>query len=132
MEADAYEQRLLDCFRNTADKRGAHRCAAPILEEMARSRPFLRRALARYVADPANVNKASYPVLAIDVVSNPYFELVINAWIPLPDGRTDVSTKSIHHHGEMLLTTVTAFGPEYEHWLLARPTRSTLKKTSFT
>ncbi|HVS29612.1 MAG TPA: hypothetical protein VHE14_08660, partial [Solirubrobacteraceae bacterium] len=47
--------------------------------------------------------------------------LVANAWIPLPDRRTDLSTKSIHHHGELLLTTATAFGPGYEHWMLALP-----------
>jgi hypothetical protein len=54
-------------------------------------------------------------------VSNPYFDLIINCWIPLPDRRTDLSTKAIHHHGTLLLSTATIFGPGYEHWLFTRP-----------
>ena len=59
--------------------------------------------------------------MAFAVESNPSFEVVVNCWIPLPDRATDISTKSIHHHGPMLLTTATAFGPGYEHWMLRRP-----------
>jgi hypothetical protein len=32
-----------------------------------------------------------------------------------------VTTKAIHHHGDLLLTTATIFGPGYEHWMLAPP-----------
>ena len=32
-----------------------------------------------------------------------------------------MSTKAIHHHGDMLLTTATAFGTGYEHWTFATP-----------
>ena len=28
---------------------------------------------------------------------------------------------AIHHHGDMLLSTVTAFGPGYEHWTFKKP-----------
>ena len=33
-----------------------------------------------------------------------------------------MSTKAIHHHGDMLLTTATAFGTGYEHWTFETPT----------
>jgi len=46
---------------------------------------------------------------------------VTNCWIPLPERQSDISTKAIHHHGNMLLSTVTAFGPGYEHWTFTRP-----------
>jgi hypothetical protein len=46
---------------------------------------------------------------------------VLNCWIPLPNRDTDLTTKAIHHHGDMLLSTVTIFGPGYEHWLFTRP-----------
>lgn len=61
--------------------------------------------------------------MAFELEANPYFDLVINCWIPLPNRATDVSTKAIHHHGPMLLTTATVFVPGYERWMLRRPER---------
>ena len=62
-------------------------------------------------------------MVGFEIASTPDFELVANAWLPLPNGDTNVSTKSIHHHGEMLLSTATIFGPGYEHWTLTGPQR---------
>ncbi len=117
----AYVDRLRAIFRAAPDKREAHARSRDVLAEMARDPMFLTEVLARHVSDAANLNRRHYPVLAVEVESNPEFELVINCWIPLPTRATDISTKSIHHHGPMLLTTATAFGPGYEHWMLRRP-----------
>src|SRR5205823_2434949 len=81
----------------------------------------LTEVLAEHVSAPENLNEGNFPVLGFKIESNPYFELVANAWIPLPTGETDITTKAIHHHGELLLTTVTMFGPGYEHVMLRRP-----------
>ena len=59
--------------------------------------------------------------MRLPIALNPYFELVVNCWIPLPDRRTDLSTKAIHHHGKLLLSTATIFGPGYEHWTFSPP-----------
>jgi hypothetical protein len=57
----------------------------------------------------------------MEITTNPSFGLVANCWIPLPDRATNISTKAIHHHGDMLLSTATIFGPGYEHWMFTLP-----------
>ena len=77
--------------------------------------------LEKHLHTPGSLNTRHYPVVGIDIELNHLFGLVANCWIPLPNRATDVSTKAIHHHGEMLLSTVTAFGPGYEHWTFEKP-----------
>jgi len=74
-----------------------------------------------HLQKPGSLNTLHYPVVGIDIALNEHFSLVANCWIPLPDRASDMSTKAIHHHGDMLLTTVTAFGPGYEHWMFETP-----------
>ncbi len=116
-----YVDRLKEIFGAAANKHEAHAHSREVVAELARDPRFLREALALHVSKPANLNRRHYPVVAVEVESNPDFEIVLNCWIPLPDRATDVSTKAIHHHGPMLLTTATVFGPGYEHWMLRRP-----------
>jgi hypothetical protein len=77
--------------------------------------------LERHLRAPGALNQKHYPVVGFNAELNPHFGLAVNCWIPLPDRRADVSTKAIHHHGDMLLSTVNAFGPGYEHWTFTRP-----------
>jgi hypothetical protein len=91
------------------------------MAELVSDGEFLTAALEKHVSKPESINLRNYPVIALEVDANPYYELVVNCWIPLPSHDTDLTTKAIHHHGELLLTTGTAFGPGYEHWMLARP-----------
>jgi hypothetical protein len=116
-----YTDRLDAIFREAATKHEAHRQSAAVMEEIVADRSFLTAVLARHISKLGALNTRNYPVVGIDVESNPYYDLVVNCWIPLPSGETDVTTKAIHHHGELLLTTGTAFGPGYEHWMLAKP-----------
>jgi hypothetical protein len=111
---------LLEIFRKAPHKRAAHAESRPLLQQLSREPAFLSEALRQYVGQRANLERGNYPVLAIRIASNAYFDLVINCWIPLPSGGTDLSTKAIHHHGTLLLSTATIFGPGYEHWLFTR------------
>lgn len=109
-------QELTRTFDRAAHKRAAHHEARHILEQASRDPRVLSGALERYVSRPESLNRKHYPVVALPVASTPHFELVLNCWIPLPDRRTDVTTKAIHHHGDLLLSTTNIFGPGYEHW----------------
>ena len=118
---DRYTDDLTSIFSTFSDKRQAHERSRRLIGEIAREPACLTAAIARHLSSPDALNRPHFPVVSFDATSNPFFEVVFNCWIPLPDRSTDVSTKSIHHHGPMLLTTATAFGPGYDHWLFARP-----------
>ena len=108
-------------FRSAPDKHEANRRSAAVLQDMSGDPAFLAGALARHLRAPGALNQKHYPVVGFNAELNPHFGLAVNCWIPLPDRRADVSTKAIHHHGDMLLSTVNAFGPGYEHWTFTRP-----------
>lgn len=112
---------LRQIFARHKDKRTAHAESRTVLEQLSRDPAFLRGILARYLSVPANYDRGHYPVIALPIAINPDFELVANCWIPLPNRDVTLSTKAIHHHGNMLLSTVTVFGPGYEHWLFSAP-----------
>lgn len=112
---------LRAAFGDGRDKYAAHERARPVLLDMAASPDVLTAILDRHLADADALTVRHYPVVSLDIETNAHFGLVANCWIPLPDRDTNMSTKAIHHHGQMLLTTVTAFGPGYEHWLFTTP-----------
>jgi hypothetical protein len=118
---DRYVRALTKTFSTAGDKHLAHRQGAAILQDMAGDPAALSEAFRRHLLSENALGRRHYPVVSVLVESNPHFELVANCWIPLPDQATDVTTKAIHHHGTMLLTTVTAFGPGYEHWTFTPP-----------
>jgi hypothetical protein len=112
---------LVRTFRREPDKHAAHRLATPILEQVSRDPAFLTGALEAHIATPGALDVGNYPVVSLKAASNPYFEIAINCWIPLPTADTHVTTKAIHHHGTLLLSTATIFGAGYEHLLFERP-----------
>ena len=111
---------LIRSFRRAPHKRAAHAEGRAVLEQLSREPAFLTEVLQSYVGRRDSLERGNYPVVAIPLETNPYFDLVVNCWIPLPTGRTDLSTKAIHHHGTLLLSTATIFGPGYEHWMFTR------------
>ena len=115
------EEDLITVFRTSAEKHEANRRARPVLEQLSRDPGFLTQVLDRYLRTPGALDKKNYPVVGIDIALNPWFGLVANCWIPLPGRETHIATKAIHHHGPMLLSTVTAFGAGYEHWMFSTP-----------
>jgi hypothetical protein len=112
---------LRKVFAQVKDKHRAHQQAAPILQDMAATPATFTAILQNHFKTDAALSRQHYPVVSLDIETNKYFGLVANCWIPLPDADTDMSTKAIHHHGSMLLTTVTAFGPGYVHWMFSAP-----------
>jgi hypothetical protein len=112
---------LVGVFRRNPDKHEAHRVAAPLMEQISRDERIITAMLERYLSSPASLDCGNYPVVALPVDLNPWFGINANCWIPLPDRNTDLSTKAIHHHGKLLLTTATLFGPGYEHWTFTTP-----------
>ncbi len=112
---------LLRVFAAARTKHEGHGKARPMLEEICKQPVFLTEALRSHISAPGALDKLHYPVLSIDLGLNPYFGLVVNVWVALPDGNTGLSTKAIHHHGDMLLSTATLFGPGYEHWTFSTP-----------
>lgn len=112
---------LLDVFRSARSKHEANTAAAPVMAQLTREPAFLTAVIDRYLATPGALDRKNYPVVAMEIASNPWFGLVANCWVPLPGRETHISTKSIHHHGNMLLTTATLFGPGYEHWMFSMP-----------
>jgi hypothetical protein len=116
-----YTSALTDIFKRVSDKREAHRHSRAVLGDMAGDPSAVTDILRQHLSRPEALNTRHYPVVAVTVEENPYYTLVMHGWIPLPDGASDVTTKAIHHHGTMLLTSVTAFGPGYEHWTFSRP-----------
>jgi hypothetical protein len=112
---------ITDVFRTTPDKRRTHERCRSILQELAADPAFLTGTLVRYLRTPGVLNRNHYPVITINLELNAYFGMDVNTWIPLPDRSTNLTTKAIHHHGNMLLTTVTSFGSGYEHWTFEPP-----------
>lgn len=118
---DKYIKELRSIFREAKDKHEANRKSADVLSNMSADAEFFTEVLEAHLKRPQNLNTLHYPVVGIEIELNEDFGLVANCWIPLPDKAVDVSTKAIHHHGDMLLSTVTAFGTGYEHWMFETP-----------
>lgn len=118
---DRAVEELTRIFKESASRHQAHARSRPLLTDLSTDRGFITSLLGRYLAAPGVLNSKHYPVVGINVEFNPYYHLVANCWIPLPSRDTDVSTKAIHHHGTLLMTTATIFGPGYEHWLFTPP-----------
>lgn len=112
---------LVAVFRNASSKHAANEAAGPLLAQLTRHPAFFTAVLERYLEKPGSLNRGNYPVVGIEIASTPWFGFVANCWIPLPGRETHISTKAIHHHGNMLLTTATMFGAGYEHWMFSQP-----------
>jgi hypothetical protein len=121
-KTENYLSALKSIFVNSGDKHEANYRSSQLMADMSGDREFFTEILERHIDGEGNLNTLHYPVVGIDIELNEEFGLVANCWIPLPDGATNMSTKAIHHHGDMLLTTATAFGTGYEHWTFETPT----------
>ena len=112
---------LTAIFVAEPDKRAAHRRATAVLAQASREPSFITGVLEKHLEKRGALEALNYPVVSLTPASTPYFELAVNCWIPLPSADTNVTTKAIHHHGTLLLSTATIFGPGYEHLLFTRP-----------
>jgi len=108
-------------FGRDSNKYSIHRSAKPLLEQFSRDEKILPAILEHHIRNGDLFRTRHYPVVSVRIASNAHFDLVANCWIPLPDGGTNLSTKAIHHHGALLLSTANIYGPGYEHWVFSSP-----------
>ena len=110
----------------------AHEECEPTMSAMARDRAFFFDVIRKCLSDPGYLDRVRhYPTLAFPIEENEDFTLVANVFLPLPDGNRDLSFQSIHHHGTLLLTTISAFGAGYES-IIFRPGYSIDQETGLT
>lgn len=114
-------QDLARIFKASRAKEEAHAHSRELLAGLAGNPKFLTAALQKHLETPGNLTLRHYPVIPLLVDSNPWFDLVVNCWLPLPGRESHISTKAIHHHGTMQLSTATIHGPGYEHWIYTSP-----------
>jgi hypothetical protein len=127
-KTEKYLSALKEVFAHSRDKHESNFKSRQIMAEMAGDAEFFTEILQKHLQKEDILNTLHYPVVGIEIALNEYFSLVANCWIPLPDKSTHISTKAIHHHGDMLLTTATAFGAGYEHWMFETPSVVDAKK----
>jgi hypothetical protein len=108
-------------FEQAPTKLEAHRRSEPLLRELVGHPRFLEATLAHHLEDPAALNTLNFPSIGINLSLTVHYTLVVNVFLPWPTGETDITLNAIHHHGQLMLTTVTAYGTGYEHWLFATP-----------
>lgn len=108
-------------FAETDDRYEVQARCKPILEKLSGSRDFLYSVIRQNLSDQAFLNKKRhYSTLSMTISESPEFSFVMNIFPPLPDRQTDISFQSIHHHGTLLLSTVSVFGPGYESILFKK------------
>lgn len=123
------ESALREAFARS-DFREAHRRAQPILLALEKQEGLLQEIVKSFVLSLDRLHSRRInPVVAIPLLETEAFTLVANIWLPRPDGRTDISHQSIHHHGNLLLTSVAAYGPGYES-IVFHCDKAELKKPS--
>lgn len=114
---DTYFAELSACHKISQSKQEFHKLVKPILHKLSKDSDFLSNLITTTIFTPGFWNRPHYPVPSFPIFRCPDFELVANCWVPYPFDSELISTKSLHHHGPMLLSTVTAFGPGYYHFL---------------
>jgi hypothetical protein len=91
-----------------------HEAIKPILQKMAADINVLYEIIVKNLSNPIFLDRLRhYSTLALDIFENPNYTFVVNIFPCLPNKSTDTSFQSVHHHGNLLLSTVAAFGPGY-------------------
>src|SRR5438309_350173 len=108
---------LRDIFKSS-EPYDAHKKAARIMLSMAKDKSVLFEIIKKNLANKEYLaKKHDFPVIAFPIEINENFDLIAHCWLPLPDRSTETSHQSIHHHGHLLLTSVSAFGTGYESFI---------------
>src|SRR5690348_14129183 len=105
-----YRTELARLFQSTRTRHDAHEQSRGVMAEMAADPTFVTDFLRAALAKPTTFNSNSAPIIGFPIEINPDYSLIANCWLPLPNRATDLSTKAIHHHGLLLITSTTAFG----------------------
>ena len=103
------------------DRYAAHAAAAPVLRSMTHDPHVLHEILKLNLAKPEFLGrKRHHPIIGFTAEENRTFTLMASCFPPLPDRAADVSHQTIHHHGDLLLTTAAAHGSGYDSILFRK------------
>lgn len=116
MLPNALISQLLELYDSVLTITDFHRLAAPLLQQCSTT-SFLHDVLSKAILSPAFIHQGHYPQPSLPIYTDPRFTLVANIWFPYPGSTQEISTKALHHHGNIHLTTCTIYGPGYTHWL---------------
>lgn len=106
---------IVKIFSEGNDMYENHHKTTPLLEEMAEDKNILYDIIRYNLDQPAFLKRVRhYSTLSMDIIETPDFNFVVNIFPSLPDKNQDISFQSVHHHGNMLLSTIGAFGPGYK------------------
>lgn len=112
---DEYIADISKVFRENQDRYKAHELSRPILAELGKDISFFHQIVDKSIARPGFFDqKRITPVVAFDIEVNEMYSLIAHCWLPQPDLDVEMTNQSIHHHGDLLLTSLAAFGPGYE------------------
>jgi hypothetical protein len=113
-------RKIIEIFKSQ-DRYEAHEEVAPILKKLALDKNFLFEMIRFNLSNPEYLYKVRhYPTLAMEIFENETFSFGANLWLPLPNRSTNISLQSIHHHGNLLLSTISSFGPGYDSILFKK------------
>lgn len=117
-----YEKALVKIFNENPDRRVAHELSLPVLKQLAGDKNYLFRIIRENLSDPAflNARRDYSKLLKFYVSCEKEFTLVINIFPPNPFNNSKLSVKSIHHHQNLLLTTITFLGAGYDSILFKK------------
>ena len=103
---------LSESIISNPDRYEAHDKSKSVVEQLCLDRDILHEALSQCLANPSllkNANNLSIPlVMSGDVM------IILNLFVPVRDGASNICSDNIHHHGWRLLTTGIVSGEGYE------------------
>lgn len=109
-----YIQELKKIF-SQGDRYKAHRDTAPVLLEMAKDRKFLFEVIKKNLRDSKFISRnRHHPTIDFPIMEDENFSMTTNCFPSLPNKATNISHQCVHHHGKLLLSTVSVFGPGYD------------------
>lgn len=109
-----YIEKLKALFRDN-DYREAHQKAKEVMLAMAGDENVLFDIIRKNLSQPGFFSqKRINPVIAFEIEKNKDFSITAHCWMPLPDRDTNTTHQSVHHHGRLLLTSVSPLGEGYE------------------
>ena len=116
-----YLEKIKDIFKNESDRYKAHEKCQNVLKDMSLDKEVLYDIIRQNLDDADFLRKKRhYSTLAMKIYENEDFSFVLNIFPPLPNKDLNISFQSIHHHGSLILSTVSAFGPGYKSILFKK------------
>lgn len=115
MKSTKYIKEIIAIFKRNEDLYNAHKETSHIFKKMVSDDDFLRSVVNYNLNDSTFLNRTQdYPTLSLPIYKDDLIEVLINVFPNLPSRSQNVSFQSIHHHGNLMLSTIGISGPGYE------------------